>query len=72
MKYWAGLFAAVDQDMIRARVDAMLKISIEMLKRSQELQGPRLLLNGGNAKDEEEITELEEDQQTPPERDDEI
>jgi hypothetical protein len=66
MKYWAGLFAAIDQDMIRAGVDAMLKISIEMLKRSQELQGPRLLLNGGNAKDEEEITELEEDQQTPP------
>jgi hypothetical protein len=67
MKYWAGLFAAVDLDMVKARVDVMLRISTEIRKRCQELQGPRLLLSGGSIRDEEEITELEEDQQTPPE-----
>jgi hypothetical protein len=60
MKYWAELFAAVDQNVIKARVDTMLKISTNMLKRSQEVQGPRLMLNDGDAKDDEAITVLEE------------
>jgi hypothetical protein len=68
MKYWADLFPPVDQDMVRAGVGVMLKISTLILKRNYALQGPRLLLNGGSTKDEV-TTELKEDQQTPPGQD---
>jgi hypothetical protein len=65
LRYWAGLFASDDQDMIRAGVQMVMKISNDMLKKSQEIQAPRRLMGGGDETDAGAITDLEERQQSP-------
>jgi hypothetical protein len=66
MRYWTGLYAMVDQVMIRDGVETMMKITMELLKKSQKTLVPRRITQG----DEARITEMdsEEDgiQQTSP------
>jgi hypothetical protein len=66
MRYWTGLYAMVDQVMIRDGVETMMKITTELLKKSQKTLVPRRITQG----DEVRITEMdsEEDgiQQTSP------
>jgi hypothetical protein len=51
MRYWTVLYATDDQDVIRAGVETMMKISTDMLKKSQEAHAPRSLMSGDGEMD---------------------
>jgi hypothetical protein len=66
MQYRTGLYATVDQAMIRNGVATMMKITTELLKKNQMTQAPRRITQGDDTESAEMDEEEDGVQQVPP------
>jgi hypothetical protein len=54
IRYLAGLYSGVKQELIEKRVQTMIRVAMQFLEKNQPVPAPRMLLMDGEASDEDQ------------------